>query len=181
MNIKRFDRKGQWGIENAKRYFHRWFLNDDFSGVMALLYFDDVDEPCVWNWFGKPVRVCDKGVKWFQFIPLKENYAVQTVINEENEINLWYINVISGFGCTDDNVVCFTDLNIDIILHPNGNYIIDDACEELEEAFAENDISLELYDLALNTKAKLLNGLLSDTDSLTKFCIKYLNEMENNK
>lgn len=178
MNIKRLDRKGNWGIDGAKRYFHREFSNGDFSGVMALLYFGGVNEPCIWQCLGESVKVCDKGMKWLQFIPLNENYAVNAMINEENKINLWYIDVIGGFGYTDDNVIYFTDLYVDIILHPKGKYITDDTNEELEEALAENEISRELYDLALNTKEKLLNGLLLDSYSLNKFCVKYLNEME---
>lgn len=178
MITKRFDRKGQWGIDSAKRYFHREFVGSDFTGIMALLYFDDIKNPSQWEHTGKPVTVCDKGMKWLQFIPRDENYAVMTMIDKDNEISLWYINVIADYGFTNDNVIYIIDLHVDIILYPDGTYIADDANEELNEALEENEITYELYDLALKTKVKIINGLVLDPDALARFSMKYLQKME---
>lgn len=179
MTIKRFDRKGQWGIDSEKRYFHCEFSNDDFQGIMALLYFDNVTEESIWEYPDKSVKVCAKGMKWLQFIPFNENYAVKAMISEKNVINLWYIDVIAGYGYTSDNVIYFDDLYVDIILHTDGEFITDDTDDELSEALNGHDITQELYNLAITTKQKLLNGLVRDTASLNTFCIKYLCEMEN--
>lgn len=179
MTIKRLDRKGQWGIEAKKRYFHREFSNDDFTGVIALLYFDNVREARIWKYPDQMITVCDKGMKWLQFIPSNENYAVKAMISKDNVINLWYIDVIAGYGYTDDNVIYINDLYIDIILRPDGDYITDDTNDELNEALAENIITKEMHAMALNTKEKLLKGLVSDVGTLNRFCMKYLNKMEN--
>jgi uncharacterized protein len=176
MKRKRLDRD-LWTSIISKRYVQRSLATDNYQGIVALLYLDKVDPPSIWDYASKPVVICETGMKWLQFIPAEENYVLTAMINQENTINTWYIDVIAGTGFSDDGVVYFDDLYLDLIVRPDGDNKVDDL-DELEVALVSQDINQELYTLAHKTKEQLANGLLRDIPKLNDFCLRYLEEME---
>lgn len=53
-------------------------------------------------------------------------------MDEENEILLWYIDMIAGQGIDIDDIPYFDDLYLDLIVYPDGSIIEDDR-DELEQ------------------------------------------------
>lgn len=178
MKRKRLDRD-IWTSITSKRYIQRQVKNNDFEGLLSVLYIDDVSNASRWEYPDKVIPVCDKGMKWLQILPSNENYLITAIIDGENNINIWYIDMIAGQGLADDNVAFFDDLYLDLIVRPNGDIKIDDM-DELEEALKQKDITEELFDLALKTKEKLQNGILTDIPELYDFCIRSMLEIESN-
>ena len=50
--------------------------------------------------------------------------------------------------------------------------------DELEEALKQNDITEDIYRLALSTKENLINDLLNDLPKLYEFCIQSMLQIE---
>ncbi len=170
MQRKRLDRD-IWTRITSKRYIQKHKKCNDFEGIVSLLYIDEVSLPSRWEYPDEVITVCDKGMKWLQIMPESENYVITAMINDENIINLWYIDIIANQGYAEDDVAFFDDLYLDLIVRPNGDIKIDDM-DELEEALIKKDITEELFYLALKTKEKLINVILNDLANLNNFCMK---------
>lgn len=83
------------------------------------------------------------------------------MLNEDNEILLWYIDMIADRGIDIDGIPYFDDLYLDLVVYPDGTIVEDDR-DELEEALFSKDITQEQFELALETSQKVQKGLLSD-------------------
>ena len=93
------------------------------------------------------------------------------MMNEKDDIILWYIDMIAEQGMDADSIPYFDDLYLDLVVYPTGMIKVDDM-DELEEALLRKDITKEQFNLAINTSNKLKNGLLSDIDSFIDFTLK---------
>lgn len=151
------------------------FINTDFFiGYLGLLNIKAVSEAQIWNYNGQKLTVCDKGINWLSILPQNDHYCITAMMNEKNELLLWYIDMIMGQGIDIDGIPYFEDLYLDLIVYPDGTIVTDDM-DELEKAWAKNDISLEQFNLAIDTCNKLKNGLLSDIDIFKEYTQKCLN------
>ena len=99
------------------------------------------------------------------------------IVNDKNEAELWYIDMIAGSGRDKDGVAYFDDLYLDIVLRLDGSIIIDDM-DELVEAYAQKDISKREYQLALDTQARLETGCLRDVDGFMAQCLHCLKQIQ---
>lgn len=81
------------------------------------------------------------------------------MLNQNDEILLWYIDMIADKGIDKDGVPYFDDLYLDLVVYPDRT-IIEDDMDELEEALLVKDISKEQYSLAINTSVKLKEGII---------------------
>lgn len=140
-------------------------------GYIGLLEINEVSEPQIWRFNGEDITVCDKGLKWLSILPERENYCITAMMNEKDEVLLWYIDVISGQGIDEDGVPYFDDLYLDFVVYPDGS-IIEDDMDELEAALADNDITREQFQLAIETGERLRNGLLQDVGLFMEFTEK---------
>lgn len=175
MKIKRFDRD-QWTVITEKRYIQKSIVSDIFNGTCALLYIDQVREPVQWDFPNESVSVCQKGMKWLQLIPEGESYAITAMLNANDDVNLWYVDVIDGIGEDNDGVYYFIDLYVDVIFRPDGTIKIDDI-DELENAVQMGDISTEQFEKALSVKDRILETLYSDIPQLINTCKYCLDQM----
>ena len=95
------------------------------------------------------------------------------MLNAQEEILLWYIDMIAGQGIDEDGIPYFDDLYLDLVVYPDGTIIVDDM-DELVEALEQEDITPEQYQLAIDTAEKLRAGLLQDIISFKKFTMECL-------
>ena len=93
------------------------------------------------------------------------------MLNENDDILLWYIDMIAEQGIDVDSIPYFDDLYLDLVIYANGIIKVDDM-DELEEALLRKDITEEQFNLAINTSKKLKKGLLSDIDTFVDFTLK---------
>ena len=167
----------EWTCITSKRYTQLKIDNEVFKGIAAMLYIDKVSKPYIWNFNGEEIIVCDSGMKWLQMLPDDGTYVITAMINMKNEIELWYIDMIASHGIDEDNIVYFYDLYLDLIVYPNGTIKVDDM-DELVNAFEQNIITKELYELALKTSVSLQNWILKDIPQLKKLSLSCINELE---
>ena len=93
------------------------------------------------------------------------------MMNADNDILLWYIDMIADQGIDADGVPYFDDLYLDLVVYPDGTIIVDDM-DELEAALATKDITQEQFHLAISTSDKLKTGLLSNIDTFIDYTLR---------
>ena len=99
------------------------------------------------------------------------------MMNANDDILVWYIDMIAEQGIDVDGVPYFDDLYLDLVVYPNGMIKVDDM-DELEDALSRNDITEEQFNLAISTSNKLKNGLLSDVKAFIDYTLRCKREVE---
>lgn len=165
---KRLD-QDLWQQFEKRRYQQYQCSTPFFNGRLGMLQLIKVGAFTPWRVEDRTIQVIGNGYKWFQILPDGENYCIKMVLDENERIVLWYIDIIRGSGTAQDGVAYFDDLYLDIIVFDDGHIVIDDM-DELQEAYDEQLITKDDYLGALQTQQKLQRGLLSDINAFTKFC-----------
>ena len=134
---------------------------DFFRGYIGLIKIHEVSEAQIWKFNGQDIVVCDKGIQWLSILPEDDWYCITAMMDEKEEILLWYIDMIASQGIDCEGVPYFDDLYLDLVVYPDGTVYVDDR-DELEEALGNGDITQEQYHLALETSTRLQKGLLNN-------------------
>ena len=158
----------EWSCITDKVLLGKYVHSELIDGYIGMLSINQVNRPQIWTFNGENIVVCDKGLKWLTILPKEEFYCITAMMNETNEILLWYIDMIAGQGMDHDEAPYFDDLYLDLVVYPNGQIVEDDR-DELEEALAQGNISRMQFDLANTTAEGLKRGLLSDVTKLKKY------------
>lgn len=149
----------EWKCIVSKNISGKRINTDFFEGYIGLIEIKEVDEIQIWKFNGEDIVVCDKGVRWLSILPQNNFYCITAMMDEKNNILLWYIDMIAEQGTDPDGIPYFDDLYLDLIVYPNGTVVVDDM-DELEEALSQKDITQEQFNLAINTCNELKNGML---------------------
>lgn len=140
---------------------------EEFKGHIGCLDILEVSEPQVWKFCGEDITVCDKGLKWLSIMPKEDYYCITAMLDEKEQVLLWYIDMIAGQG-VKGGVPWFDDLYLDLVVYPDGTTVVDDL-DELEEALEKKEITDGQFHLAVETAKRLQEGLLSDIDRFQEF------------
>lgn len=138
------------------------------TGYIGLVEIREVKEAQVWKFNGNDIVVCDRGIRWLTILPQNDWYCITAMMNEKEEILLWYIDMIASQGVDRDGIPYFDDLYLDLVVYPDGTIIVDDM-DELEDALEKKDITQEQFKLAMETSEKLRKGILSDITNFIKY------------
>ena len=161
----------EWKCIEIKKLKGKQVNTDFFKGYVGILEIEKVTEKQIWRFNGEDIIVCDNGLKWLSILPQNDFYCITAMMNENDDIILWYIDMIAEQGIGADSIPYFDDLYLDLVVYPTGMIKVDDM-DELEEALVRKDITEEQVNLAINTSNKLKNGLLRDIDSFMDFTLK---------
>lgn len=148
---------------------------DEFSGHLCRVCIDNVTSPQIWNIEGREYDICDSGCTWLSMLPEDDYYCVRAIMDKNNDVVLWYIDMIAGQGADPDGIRTFDDLYLDLVVLPDGRYFELDM-DELKEALETGCITDEQYRLALDTCRKLEKQLKTSPGRLYDFtfeCLKY--------
>ena len=151
----------EWKCISEKNREGKIILTDSFEGYVGLLSINKVKEAQCWNYNGERVTVCDDGYKWLTVLPRKELYCITIMMDAEYNVKVSYIDIIDSQGIDEDGVPFFYDIYLDLVVYPDGTIIVDDM-DELEQALAKKDISMEQYNKTLDAADKLKSGILRD-------------------
>ena len=161
----------EWKCIETKKLKGKQVNTDFFRGYVGILEIEKVTEKQIWRFNGEDIIVCDNGLKWISILPQNDFYCITVMMNANDDILLWYIDMVAEQGIDVDSIPYFDDLYLDLVIYPNGMIKVDDM-DELEEALLRKDITEEQFNLAISTSNKLKNGLLSDIDSFMDFTLK---------
>lgn len=161
----------EWKCIETKKLKGKYVNTDFVKGYVGILEIEKVTEKQIWRFNDEDIIVCDNGIKWLSILPQNDFYCITAMLNENNDILLWYIDMIAEQGIDVDSIPYFDDLYLDLVIYANG-IIKEDDMDELEEALLRKDITEEQFNLAINTSKELKNGLLSDIDNFIDFTLK---------
>jgi hypothetical protein len=166
----------EWKCIKEKQQRIQFVSTDTFCGYIGILEIKEVTEPQVWNFHGKDQIVCDKDIKWISILPRDKYYCITAMLDPDDEVIVWYIDMIASQG-VEDHIPYFYDLYLDLVVYPDGTIITDDM-DELEDALNQGVISELLYQRAIDTKVELENTLLADIGSFERFTKEFLWKMD---
>lgn len=158
----------EWKCIVSKDLCGKRIRSELLTGYIGLINIQEVSEAQIWKFHGEDIIVCDKGIKWVSILPEDDWYCITGMMNEKEEILLWYIDMIAGQGVDSDGIPYFDDLYLDLVVYPDGIIVVDDM-DELEEALEKKEITQEQYDLAIGTSDRLKKGLLADISSFAEY------------
>lgn len=161
----------EWKCIETKKLKGKRVNTDFFKGYIGILEIEKVTKKQIWRFNDEDIIVCDNGLKWLSILPQNDFYCITAMMNENDDILLWYIDMIAEQEIDIDSIPYFDDLYLDLVVYPTGMIKVDDM-DELEEALARKEITEEQFNLAINTSNKLHNGLLSNIDNLVDFTMK---------
>lgn len=152
---------------------------EGFKGHIGRLDILEVSEPQVWRFNGEKITVCDKGLKWLSILPGEDYYCITAMLDETEQVLLWYIDMIAEQGVAE-GIPWFDDLYLDLVVYPDGTIKVDDL-DELEEALENREITEGQFHLAVETAKRLQEGLLSNVDRFQEFTGMCLELVKGNK
>lgn len=161
----------EWKCIKSKKLKGKQVSTDFFKGYIGIVEIEEVSEKQIWKFNGEDIIVCDNGLKWLSILPQNDFYCITAMMNTNNDILLWYIDMIAEQGIDADGIPYFDDLYLDLVVYPDGTIKVDDM-DELEEALSLKDITQEQFSLAISTSNKLKTGLLSNVDTFIEYTLR---------
>lgn len=176
MKLNYADRKTDKNI--LKKKFKMMDITDgEFSGKISLIEIEDLKknfESLRPN--GKSELVIAKDFKIMMYFPIKEKYSMTVMFDESWNLLQWYFD-INRYSCKYDSGIPYNeDLYLDVIALPNGEYYTLDE-DELDEALKRDLISKEEFDMAYETRNKIIQMIKNDFDKLKSFTQKSLDKL----
>ena len=165
-----------WSRVIEKRFNLDYIDDSDFKGFLSIICIDKVREPLVLDVSDSKVCLVDDDYIWTQHFPNNSNYALTTMFNKEQEVVQWYFDICNGNKVNEIGVPYYDDLYLDVVVLPSGEIILLDE-DELNDAFENNEISKEEYDLANYEAEKLIDSIKNGKTNLLKNTKHYLEHM----
>lgn len=143
-----------------------WFDNDEFFVASKKIKF--MENPFV---ISSGECLMDNNYSIIEVIPKNENYAMRVYFDENNNILQYYFDVSLKNGVDEETKVPFyDDLFVDITVTDGKIEVLDE--DELDDALNSKIISKADYDLAIQTRDKLLSELQNGTNEYFNMNLK---------
>ena len=157
------------------KYKNKEFNNEEFVGNISYLEIEEVKD----EWYVDVEKRCvlKKGLFWLEIYPKDENFCITAIFDENKKIVEWYIDISRKLG-VENKVPYEDDLFLDVVIvHDGRKHLLDE--DELKEAYENNIISKDEFDMAYEIANKMLNIKEKDIERLREFSYKYLEILGN--
>lgn len=157
------------------KYKNKEFNNEEFVGNISYLEIKEVKD----EWYVDIEKRCvlAKGYFWLEIYPKDENFCITAIFDENKKIVEWYIDISRRLG-VENTVPYEDDLYLDVVIvHDGRKHLLDE--DELNEAYENNIISKDEFDMAYEIANKMLKIKDEDIEKLREFSYKYLEILEN--
>ena len=148
-------------LREALKYQIKIFLDEEYYYVSVKKLINVSEKFIIRN----NVCVIDNGYYIIEVVPKNENYAMRLFLNENKEPLEYYFDICKNNGLIE-GIPFYDDLYLDITYMNNEITILDE--NELIDAYKENDITDEEYELVYKIKDKLIDEIENKTN-------KYMN------
>lgn len=126
---------------------------DYFNGYITYLKIKETKKECFVDDENRCILAND--YVWFNMYPVNENYCINAIMDNNDNIVQWYFDVSKYIG-VEDGVPYEDDLYLDVVIVPNGKINLLDE-DELDDAFNNGDITKEDYSLAYEVRKYILD------------------------
>lgn len=143
--------------------------NEDFSGDVVYHNFIEVKNPI---YVSESLCMMNTGYKWLEFYDYQAKNRLTCMYDDKGDIIEWYYDISRKIG-KDEFGPYEDDLYLDIVITPQGKQIVLDE-DELEDAYKNNRICEEDYNLAYKELKRLSEESKDKADYLKSLSDKYL-------
>lgn len=172
MKLKYADQRHNKYIRK-KDFNMKYIENKNFNGIITFIDIKEIlDTVSVTRPDNTTECLIDIGYKWIGIYPKNTKYCITVMYDKNWNLLQWYFDINADIYKTNDGIPYTNDLYLDIVLQPNGNYYLIDE-DELEEAFINNMISKEEYNMAYVTSKEICNMLdikFNELLNFTNYC-----------
>lgn len=146
---------------------------EGFHGMAGLLKIRDVREPLVVKSVLREVVVADAGYTWLQLSPDRGGWWLTVMYNDKKELIQYYFDVTLRNFIAPDGEPRFVDLYLDVVMDPDGKWVLLDR-DELDDALERGNITEAEHALAL-TRAdhivRMIRGKQANWRALCARCM----------
>ncbi len=119
------------------------------------------------------LKVIDNNYYILEILPKNQNYAIRAYLDSNKNLIEYYIDITNGCGIdSESNIPYYDDLFLDITIVNNNIEVLDE--EELEKAYKNENIDFETYNMAIETKDKLLDEIKNHSNKYLNLDLKEL-------
>ena len=119
------------------------------------------------------LKVIDNNYYIIEILPKNENYAIRAYLDSDKNLIEYYIDITNGCGIDlDSKIPYYDDLYLDITITNNNVEVLDE--EELENAYKNGLIDSDTYNMAIETKDKLLDEIKNHSNKYLNLDVKVL-------
>ena len=120
-----------------KRTMHRKpVCIDGHEGLAHILIMDEVKEPLIKN----DIPIVQQDYTWLQIALRDTRYWLTAMFDEDNRLVQIYFDIAAAVHFEDPLVPTFDDLYLDLVLYPDGHYMVLDE-EDLDQAVAAGEVT----------------------------------------
>lgn len=176
---RRFADKGDWKRVLEREFKIIYVDNEELKGYLTSIYVKKVSEPLIIKTLGEDYCIANDGHTWIQYLPYDKNYVLTVMFDEKGEIIQWYFDISEKYELSEEGMPYYDDLYLDVVVLTTGKVVLLDE-DEIEEAFQNEKISKQQYEVAWNQTKNLtiwLENNFSKLEELTKKYFKYMKEL----
>ncbi|MEI3530186.1 MAG: DUF402 domain-containing protein [Bacilli bacterium] len=119
------------------------------------------------------LKIIDNNYYIIEILPKNENYAIRAYLDSDKNLIEYYIDITKGCGIDlDSKIPYYDDLYLDVTITNNSVEVLDE--EELENAYQNGLINSDTYNMAIETKNKLLDEIKNNSNKYLNLNIKDL-------
>lgn len=166
--VKKSLRRDEWNFNANKKFSSLQVFEQEFIGTIGFITFSEVKEPFVIEYPNRKVCLIDNGYQWLQVAPKEQNWWLTVLFDEKGMVLESYFDITKSNEFLDEFNPTFLDMFLDVVLIPNQDPILLDE-DELEEAFQQELITKEEYDLAFLVAKKIVQGYNSKRNQYYDF------------
>lgn len=147
------------------------FTNDDYFLVKKKII---KTEPFI---LSNGLKVIDNNYYILEILPKNQNYAIRAFLDSDKNLIEYYIDITNGCGIDlNSKIPYYDDLYLDITITNSNIEVLDE--EELEKAYKSGLLDYATYNMAIETKDKLLDEISNNNNKYLNLDIKdLLNEI----
>ena len=158
----------------VKRTMHRRPVSiDGHAGLAHILIMDEIREPLVKN----GITIVAKDMTWLQIALRDTRYWLTAMFDADNRLVQIYFDIAAAVHFDDPKVPTFDDMYLDLVLYPDGHYMVLDE-EELDLALDAGEITEEAAETARLDLKKLIGFLQEHAQEVMQFCTRTMIELK---
>lgn len=119
------------------------------------------------------LKLIDNGYYIMEILPKSENYVIRVYLDNNKNVIEYYIDITNGCGIDETSKIpYYDDLYLDITITNNNVEVLDE--EELKNAYQNGLIDSNTYNMAIETKNKLLDEIKNNSNKYLNLDVKDL-------
>lgn len=152
-----------WTRITGRRYLAQNYEMNGIPGRISLLQIDAVAAPLFVDHLGRRVKIADKGYSWLQIALHGEYFWFTAMFDENDRFRQIYVDMTGG-NIANVEDARFVDMYLDFVVWESHIEQLD--MDELEEAFAQGQITGEQFHKTLEEGKRIRAWLERDRDAL---------------